>query len=57
MKISESANYQTTSIAKSTAKMCINGLIISKAGIEDVSTHSPSCFIKEMGSYLETLGL
>jgi hypothetical protein len=39
MKISESTNYQTTSIAKSTAKVCINGLIISKAGIEDVSTY------------------
>ena len=38
MKISESTNYQTTSITKSTVKVCVNGLIMSKAGIEDVSS-------------------
>ena len=44
LKISESTNYQTTSITKSTVKVCINGLIISKAGIEDVSTTALSIY-------------
>jgi hypothetical protein len=44
MKISESTNYQTTSITKSTVKMCINGLVISKARIEDVSTIALSIY-------------
>ena len=44
MKISESTNYQTTSITKSTVKMCINGLVISKARIEDVSTTALSIY-------------
>jgi hypothetical protein len=98
MKISESTNYQTTSITKSTVKVCVNGLIMSKAGIEDVSSTALSIYeyiaddddilkaymtlgfnllgdgyhlyrvlehmndhhhasFKEIGSYLETLGL
>src|ERR1051325_8246767 len=44
MKISESTHYQTTSITKSTVKMCINGLVISKARIEDVSTIALSIY-------------
>src|ERR671933_2997116 len=38
MKISESTDHRTTSITKSTVKVCVNGLIMSKAGIEDVSS-------------------
>ena len=44
MKISESTNYQTTSITKSTVKVCVNGLIMSKAGIEDVSSTALSIY-------------
>jgi hypothetical protein len=44
MKISESTNYQTTSITKSTVKVCVNGLIMSKAGIEDVSSNALSIY-------------
>jgi hypothetical protein len=44
MKISESTNYQTTSITKSTLKVCVNGLIMSKAGIEDVSSTALSIY-------------
>ena len=33
MKISESTAYETTLIAKFTLKLCVNGLLISKAGI------------------------
>ena len=44
MKISESTNYQTTSITKSTVKVCVNGLIMSKAGIEDVSSTAVSIY-------------
>ena len=35
MKISESTDHQTTSITKSTVKVCVNGLLMSKAGIGD----------------------
>ena len=35
MKISESTDYQTTSIIQSTVKVCVNGLLMSKAGIGD----------------------
>jgi hypothetical protein len=38
MKISESTDYQTTSIIKSTVKVCVNGLLMSKAGIGDESS-------------------
>jgi hypothetical protein len=38
MKISESTDYQTTSIIKSTLKLCVNGLLMSKAGIGDESS-------------------
>ena len=38
MKISESTDYQTTSITKSTVKVCVNGLLMSKAGIGDESS-------------------
>jgi hypothetical protein len=38
MKISESTDYQTTSIIKSTVKVCVNGLLMSKAGIGDGSS-------------------
>jgi hypothetical protein len=71
MKISESTDRnedrQTTSMAKSTVRVCVNGLLMSKARIGDVSSpvsiyeyiaddgHHAS--FKEIGSYLETLGL
>ena len=35
MKISESTAYETTLIAKFTLKLCVNGLLISKAAIVD----------------------
>ena len=42
MKISESTDRnednQTTSITKSTVKLCVNGLLMSKAGIGDESS-------------------
>ena len=38
MKISESTDYQTTSIIKSIVKVCVNGLLMSKAGIGDESS-------------------
>jgi hypothetical protein len=38
MKISESTDYQTTSIIQSTVKVCVNGLLMSKAGIGDESS-------------------
>ena len=38
MKISESTDYQTTSIIKSTVKVSVNGLLMSKAGIGDESS-------------------
>jgi hypothetical protein len=38
MKISESTDYQTSSIIKSTVKVCVNGLLMSKAGIGDESS-------------------
>ena len=38
MKISESTGYQTTSIIKPTVKVCVNGLLMSKAGIGDESS-------------------
>lgn len=38
MNISESTDYQTTSIIKSTVKVCVNGLLMSKAGIGDESS-------------------
>jgi hypothetical protein len=42
MKISESTDldedHQTTSITKSTVKVCVNGLLMSKAGIGDASS-------------------
>ena len=38
MKISESTDYQTTSIIKSTVKVCVNGLLMSKTGIGDESS-------------------
>jgi hypothetical protein len=38
MKISESTDYQTTSIMKSIVKVCVNGLLMSKAGIGDESS-------------------
>jgi hypothetical protein len=38
MKISESTDYQTTSIIKPTVKVCVNGLLMSKAGIGDESS-------------------
>jgi hypothetical protein len=38
MKISESTDYQTTSIIKPTVKVCVNGLLMSKAGIGDGSS-------------------
>ena len=44
MKISESINYQTTSITKSTVKVCVNGLLMSKAGIGDGSSTALSIY-------------
>ena len=38
MKISESTDYQTTSTIKLTVKVCVNGLLMSKAGIGDESS-------------------
>jgi hypothetical protein len=42
MRISESTDqdedHQTTSITKSTVKVCVNGLLLSKAGIGDGSS-------------------
>ena len=41
MRISESKtdeDHQTTSITKSTVKVCVNGLLLSKAGIGDGSS-------------------
>src|SRR5437867_2591250 len=38
MKIFESTDYQTTSIIKSTVKVCVNGLLMSKTGIGDESS-------------------
>jgi hypothetical protein len=38
MKISESTDYQITSIIKSIVKVCVNGLLMSKAGIGDESS-------------------
>ena len=42
MRISESTDqdedHQTTSITKSTVKVCVNGLLLSKAGIGDESS-------------------
>jgi hypothetical protein len=38
MKISESTDYQTISIIKSIVKVCVNGLLMSKAGIGDESS-------------------
>ncbi|MGB7637774.1 MAG: hypothetical protein WBL88_09400 [Nitrososphaeraceae archaeon] len=39
MRISESTDedHQTTTITKSTVKVCVNGLLLSKAGIGDGS--------------------
>jgi hypothetical protein len=44
MKISESTDYQTTSIAKSVVKVCVNGLLMSKAGIGDESSATLSIY-------------
>jgi hypothetical protein len=48
MKISESTDRnkddQTTSITKSTVKVCVNGLLMSKAGIGDVSSTALSIY-------------
>jgi hypothetical protein len=44
MKISESTDYQTTSIAKSVVKVCVNGLLMSKAGIGDESSTTLSIY-------------
>jgi hypothetical protein len=48
MKISESTDldedHQTTSITKSTVKVCVNGLIMSKAGIDNVSSTALSIY-------------
>ena len=48
MKISESTDrdedHQTTSITKSTVKVCVNGLLMSKAGIEDGSSTALSIY-------------
>lgn len=44
MKISESTDYQTTSIIKSTVKVCVNGLLMSKAGIGDGSSTALSIY-------------
>jgi uncharacterized protein YehS (DUF1456 family) len=48
MKISESTDryedHQITSITKSTVKVCINGLLISKVGIGDGSSTALSIY-------------
>ena len=44
MKISESTNCQATSITKSTVKVCVNGLLMSKAGIGDGSSTALSIY-------------
>jgi hypothetical protein len=44
MKISESTDYQTTSIIKSTVKVCVNGLLMAKAEIGDVSSTALSVY-------------
>jgi hypothetical protein len=44
MKISESTDHQTTSITKSTVKVCVNGLLMSKAGIGDGSSTALSIY-------------
>jgi hypothetical protein len=48
MKISESTDldkdHQTTSITKSTVKVCVNGLIMSEAGIDNVSSTALSIY-------------
>src|ERR687888_89264 len=48
MKISESTDLdednQTKSITKSTVKVCVNGLLMSKAGIEDGSSTALSIY-------------
>jgi hypothetical protein len=48
MKISESTdrdeNHQTTSITKSAVRVCVNGLLMSKAGIDNVSSTALSIY-------------
>jgi hypothetical protein len=48
MKISETTDidedHQTTSITKSTVKVCVNGLLMSKAGIGDGSSTALSIY-------------
>ncbi len=48
MKISESSdqneNHQTKSITKFTVRLCVNGLLMSKAGIEDASSSASSIY-------------
>jgi hypothetical protein len=48
MKISESTDrnedHQATSITKSTVKVCVNGLLMSKAGIGDGSSTALSIY-------------
>src|ERR687885_1497816 len=48
MKISESTEldegHQTTSITKSTVKVCVNGLLMSKAGIGEESSTALSIY-------------
>src|SRR5918911_5546252 len=44
MKISESTDHQTTSITKSTVKVCVNGLLMSKAGIGEESSTALSIY-------------
>ena len=44
MKISESTEHQTTSITKSTVKVCVNGLLMLKAGIGNGSSAALSIY-------------